>query len=191
MRFFDFVGGSAMDEVPWVLVSMEIKKEYLMMRKSKQLQLEKENREQLEMSPVAAAERLAAQLSQQCDQAMAKINYAVGDAAISKALTVASQCYRRIVGFSHDVATITGQSRFEQRWNFQARLTDHQRRLWLGLKHAMPAPKPPSAAKAILDRLKAIAPPPKIVEGEHEYQQHLEATGQVEADPNSFYKSKR
>jgi hypothetical protein len=160
--------------------------EFIMVRK-----LAKEKAEQLdELNPITAAERLISQLANESDRAMMRVNTAVGDEKIGAALLEAAEHYRRLVGFSHDVAEITQQKQFEIRWTFQNKLTDYQRRLWLAIKHGIASSKPLPGAKVILDKLKESAPPPKVFQGEAEYRQYLEENNLVEADPNSFYQSR-
>ena len=153
-------------------------------------QLEKETAEQVEINPVAAAERLIAQLSNEFDRAWAQVNRAIGDVKESAALVKAGGYAKRLNGFSNDVARLTGQNRFVIRWNFQSRLTDRQKQLWSMLKHSVVAPELPAGATAILEALKAIAPPPKIIEGENEWREYLAKNNLVESDPNAGYESR-
>jgi hypothetical protein len=157
------------------------------MKKSKResRRLEEETAEQIKMNPIAAAERTLAQLSNACDQAIARVNRAVGDEALSRELLRAGDCFRRLTGFGHEVAAITGQRRFEQRWNFTHKLTPYQARRWLALKHGGSLPVAPEMpGKEILEALKAEQPAnekPEIFEGEDQYRAWLESQGLTEA----------
>ena len=84
--------------------------------------------------PLAAATALLAELTCECDRALARVNRAEGDAALNKALLDAGEAFRRRHGFANDLARITGKHVFVQRWDMGQRLNDFQRRRWLGLR---------------------------------------------------------
>jgi hypothetical protein len=136
----------------------------------------KEAEQQLAINPLAAAERLLAQLQLEHDRALAKIHAALGDEDLDKALSRAGESWRKMYAFGHAMREITGRTLYEQR-PFTAKLSDAHQRRWHRLRHCIFAPHRvhplvEMPGQEILDALRAAIPPkaPPTVELEPEYE---------------------
>jgi hypothetical protein len=92
--------------------------------------LEDERKEQIELSPLCACERMRELLSQEVEGRLQTVGKAPG-AKVDKALLALSFSWRRYVAFSNELATITGKNVYQIRANLgsEIRSYDLRRRL--------------------------------------------------------------
>jgi hypothetical protein len=143
-------------------------------------QLEKETEQQIGIDPIAAGERYREQLAAKLDKALRAIDNVTG-----KGLSKALEADRLFVGFSHDLATVTGRRVYEVRRSLHERLgSDFLRRQLIVLKHggAPASVEQSELGKKIIAAIEAQHPrsKPQIFSGEDEYKKWLSERGLVE-----------
>ena|SRR5262249_39920397 len=107
---------------------------------------------------------------------------------LEKNILKTAEAYRVHYSFACALAAGSGRNIYKPKWDFEHRLTEVQRRLWLGIRgKAMPMVTLPQGAQKLLDALKATIKPsdPRIVAMED-----LTATEQEEIrNPVRTYRS--
>jgi len=107
---------------------------------------------------------------------------------LEKNMFKTAEAYRVRYAFACALAAVSGRNIYKPKWDFERRLTDVERRLWLGIREKAMLPVTlPQGAQKLLDALKASRKPsgPRIVNMED-----LSPTEQVEIrNPAQTYKS--
>lgn len=128
----------------------------------------------IEINPIAAAERLLIQFSNEKDMAFTKVRNATGDEATRKALLEAVAYYKRWYAFSHELVEATGKGIYRREWKFHRMLTEPERDFWCRVdSRNLPSLPYPPEAKEVLERLRTLnkpEPPTAPVEPEYESQ---------------------
>jgi hypothetical protein len=135
---------------------------------------------------LAKAEKLLSEMARDVDAAFVKLKNGASEQVAKKAkacrtwhafknsageevtnnLVKAAEAYRVWYAFSQALADVTGRNIYKAKWNFQARLSDAECRLWIGIRgKAMPPVVLPEGAQKLLDGLKATLKPggPRIM----------------------------
>ena len=87
---------------------------------------------------------------------------------LEKNMLKTAEAYRVHYAFACALAAASGRNIYKPKWDFERRLSDAERRLWLGIKRNVTRPGLPDNAKNLLERLKASIKPsgPRIVDME-------------------------
>lgn len=146
------------------------------MKKSerKKMQVESEWHQVIAIDPLAAAERLLSQFSNEKDKAFIKVDNSTGDEAMRKALLEAVAYYKRWYAFSHELVEATGKGIYRRELKFHRMLTEHERDIWCRVdSRNLPSLPYPPEAREVLERLHGLhkpEPPAAPVEPEYESQ---------------------
>jgi hypothetical protein len=138
------------------------------------------------IDPLTMAEEILRDLDDQFTAELSKVALAKTTEEMDATLIEAGKAYRQAYALSHQLATITGRNIYRRRWDFAGRLSEFSMKRWTMVKRAVPVSPLPPKALEVIEQLKASAPPPKVFEGEHEYQAWLEANNRVEIDVEEY-----
>ncbi len=137
----------------------------------------------VEADPLARAEALLKEFKAQADTAILSVNSAVGREAHNAAVEEAIPVCRRSYAFGYALSQITRNTLY--------RVSDKPlRELKIQSRSIMLPPAAlPDEALEVLEALKTTMPPPKVFEGEAEYQQWLKDNGMHEVIEEDEYRS--
>ena len=82
-----------------------------------------------------------------------------GGGEVEKNMLKTAEAYRVRYAFACALAAASGRNIYKPKWDFERRLSDAERRLWLGIKRNVTRPGLPDNAKNLLERLKASIKP--------------------------------
>ena len=139
--------------------------------------------ESVETNPLKRAEALLKEFKAQADAAILSVNSAVGREAHNAAVEEAIPVCRRSYAFGYALSQMTRNTFYRVSDKPLRELKIQSRSILL------PPAALPDEALEILEALKVVMPPPKVFEGEAEYQQWLKDSGMHEVIEEDDYQS--